>query len=177
MGASTSVVGASGMVKNMAFKTELLPIAGAMVGLISLAASLCFVFFLLVWSGSPITWHFLLLPVVMALQFAFAVALGMWLSVCAVFVRDVIQILPTLLTAIVFVTPIFYSFESMPKLIQMVSIANPFYLIADGYRAIILGNQLPNLVGLAYIAGISAVIFFPGLKVFRRAKGYFDSAI
>jgi hypothetical protein len=33
MGAANSVVGASGLVKNMAFKTELLPIAGALTTL------------------------------------------------------------------------------------------------------------------------------------------------
>lgn len=176
MGATTSVVNASGMVKNLAFKTELLPIAGALVGLISLAVSLCFLFVLLVWSGSAITWHLLLLPVVMALQFAFAVALGMWLSAITVFVRDVVQILPTVLTAFMFMTPIFYPFDTMPEFVQSVSFANPLYQIAEGYRAII-ANHLPDMIGLAYVAGVSLVIFYFGLLAFRRAKGSFDSAI
>jgi lipopolysaccharide transport system permease protein len=177
MTATTSVIGASGLVKNMAFKTELLPIAGTLVGLISLSVSLCFLFVLMVWSGSPITWHLLLLPLVMVLQFAFAVALGLWLAVIAVFVRDVVQVLPTLLTATMFVTPIFYPFTSMPTVFQTISLANPIYQIVEGYRAIIIANRMPDFFGLSYVALISLVIFHFGLRAFRRAKGTFDSAL
>ncbi|MCG2576271.1 ABC transporter permease [Dechloromonas sp. XY25] len=176
-GAANSVVGASGLVKNMAFKTELLPIAGTLVGLINLAVSLCFLFVLLVWSGNPVTWHLLFLPLVMALQFAFAAALGLWLSAITVFVRDVIQILPTLLTAIMFMTPIFYPFEKMPAIIQKITLANPLYHISEGYRVIIIASRMPDMVGLGYVAVISFVIFYFGLRAFRRAKGAFDSAI
>jgi lipopolysaccharide transport system permease protein len=177
MGATTSVVGASGLVKNMAFKTELLPIAGALVGVINLVVSLCFLFVLMLWNGSNITWHLLLLPVVILVQFAFAAALGMWLSAIAVFIRDVVQILPTLLTAIMFMTPIFYPFDTMPAIVQKVSLANPLYQIAEGYRAIVIANRAPDAVGLAYVAVLSLVVFYFGLRAFRRAKGSFDSAI
>jgi lipopolysaccharide transport system permease protein len=177
MSAATSVVSASGLVKNLAFKTELLPIAGAFVGLISLSVSLCFLLILLIFSGSPITWHLLLLPLVMLMQFALVVSLGLWLAAIAVFVRDVIQILPTLLTIIMFMTPIFYPFSSMPTALQTISLANPIYQIAEGYRSIIIANQMPNFFGLGYVGVVSLVIFYIGLGAFRRAKGSFDSAI
>lgn len=176
-GAANSVVGASGLVKNMAFKTELLPVAGALMGAINLGVSLIFVLALLIWAGSPITWHVTFLPVVMLLQFFWLIALGMWLSAIVVFVRDILQILPTLLTAIMFLTPIFYPFESMPEIIQKVSSANPFYQISEAYRAILIGNHLPSFSGLLYVAAISFAVFYYGLSGFRRAKGSFDSAI
>jgi lipopolysaccharide transport system permease protein len=177
MGSTTSVIGASGLVKNMAFKTELLPIAGALVGAINLAVSFAFLAVLLVWAGSPITWHVIFLPLVMLLQFFWIIALGMWLSAIAVFVRDVVQILPTLLTAIMFITPIFYPFESMPPLIQKVSGANPFYQISAAYRAILTGGEVPDFWGLFFVLAAAMVVFHFGLIAFRRAKGYFDSAL
>lgn len=177
MGAANSVVGASGLVKNMAFKTELLPIAGALVGAINLAVSFVFLLVLLAWAGTPITVHVIFLPVVMVLQFFWIIAVGMWLSAIAVFVRDILQILPTLLTAIMFMTPIFYPFESMPAIIQKGSLANPFYQIAEAYRSILIGNEFPSWPGLLYVATISGVILHFGLAAFRRAKGSFDSAI
>lgn len=177
MAATNSVIGASGMVKNMAFKTELLPIAGILIGLINLVVSLTFLFILLIWSGHPITWHIVFLPIVILLQFAWLAALGIWLSAIAVFVRDIIQILPTLLTAIMFITPIFYPFESMPHIIQIVSIINPFYHIAESYRNIMIDNTLPNLWGTLFVFILSIIIFHFGLKAFRRAKGHFDSAL
>ncbi len=177
MGAASSVVGAAGLVKNLAFKTELLPIAGALVGAVNLAVSLFFLFVLFLWAGTPVTAHVVLLPLVILLQFFWIIALGMWLSAIAVFVRDVLQILPTLLTAIMFMTPIFYPFDSMPAIIQRVSLANPFYQIADAYRSILIAHEFPNAVGLGFVGVLSWVIFRFGLAAFRRAKGSFDSAI
>ncbi|MCP5268572.1 MAG: ABC transporter permease [Zoogloeaceae bacterium] len=177
MGATNSVIGASGLVKNLAFKTELLPIAGAMVGLINLAVSLLFLLLLMVWAGTPVSPYILLLPLVVVLQFLFAAALGVWLSVVAVFVRDIVQMLPTLLTALMFMTPIFYPYESMPRMVQFASLVNPFYQIAEGYRSILLRGEGPSIFGLVYVGLASLMIFCWGLAVFRRAKGSFDSAI
>lgn len=177
MCATTSVVSASGMIKNMAFKSELLPVAGVLVGLINLVVSFVFLLILLVWSGSAITWYLMFLPVVMVAHFIWIIAIGMWLSVIAVFVRDIIQILPTALTAIMFVTPIFYPFENMPHIIQVVSIGNPFYQIVEAYRSILILSQPPSFSGLGFVLVLSLIVFYVGLKGFRRAKGEFDSAI
>ena len=174
---STSVVGASGMVKNMAFKTELLPIAGAFVGVISLAVSLFFLLILLILSDNTPTWHVILLPLVIMLQFGWVIALGMWLSAITVFVRDVTQVLPNLLTVVMFFTPIFIPFDSLPRLVQTLSLANPFYHLAEAYRSILTGHQVPNIMGMAFVGVLSIIVFYFGLAAFRRAKGYFDSAL
>ena len=171
MGASSAVVSASGMVKNMAFKTELLPVAGALVGIINLTVSLVFILVLLVFSGIGITWNIFLLPLVVVLQFAWVIAIGTWLSVITVFVRDVMQILPTLLTALLFMTPIFYSFEQMPEIIQKISVFNPFYQISEAYRAILIGHHHPDVIGLFYVVIISMIVYIYGLAAFRRDKG------
>jgi lipopolysaccharide transport system permease protein len=101
----------------------------------------------------------------------------LWLSAITVFIRDVIQILPTILTVLMFVTPIFYPFASMPIIIQKISLVNPIYQIVESYRVIIIDNQMPSMIGLGYVALVSLSIFYFGLVVFRRAKGSFDSAI
>ena len=48
MSSTNSVSGSSGLVKNMAFKTELLPISSAFIGLINLTVSLVFLMVLVV---------------------------------------------------------------------------------------------------------------------------------
>ena len=177
MASSISVTGAVGIVKNMAFKSELLPIAAAFVGLISLVVSFCFLLILMIFDGNYPTWHIFLLPIVVGAHFFIMISIGIWLSAINVFVRDLTQTLPTLLTIVLYLTPIFYAFESMPKFIQQISFINPLYQIADSYRRILVGHQLPNLFGIAYLFSLSFVIFFFGLRAFRRVKGNFDSAM
>lgn len=177
MAGAISVVSASGLVKNMTFKTELLPIASSLIGLVGLIVSLIFLFLLFVWSGKNITLHVIMLPIVIVIQFVWLIALAMWLSLITVFVRDTIQILPNLLMATLFATPILYPFENMPRIIQLISYGNPFYHIAESYRAITLGNKIPSLWGLLFVVLLSTILLYFGLKIFRRAKSHFDSAL
>jgi len=177
MASTTSVVGAAGIVKNMAFKTELLPISAAFVGLISLGVSLAFLLLLMIIAGNAPDWHIVWLPLIVVLQFQLVISLGLWLSALNVFVRDLSLALPNLLTIIMFLTPIFYPIESMPLLVQNLMFINPFYLIADAYRVILLQHQSPGILGLVYVFVLALVLFVAGLAAFRRVKGFFDSAL
>lgn len=177
MASTASVVSATGLVKNLAFKTELLPISAAFVGIISLIVSLCFLLLLMIVEGNAPGWSVVWLPVIIVIQFFLIISLGLWLSAINVFVRDLNLALPNLMTIIMFSTPIFYPIESLPMAAQKLSVANPFYLISRAYRTVLIQHQAPGLLGLAFIFVFSACIFVTGLSAFRRAKGYFDSAL
>ena len=177
MAGAASVVGATGIVKNMAFKTELLPIAATFTGLINLVVSLIFLFALIIFSGGSITWHIFLLPLIVMTQFIWLAAITIWLSAIAVFIRDILQLLPNILLIILFVTPIFYPFENMPNIIKLISYANPFFHIAESYRSIIISNNIPNLWSTLFVLALSLIILISGLKIFRRMKEHFDSSL
>jgi lipopolysaccharide transport system permease protein len=174
---TNSVTGAAGVVKNLAFKTELLPISAAFVGLISLGVSLFFLLILLIVDGRTPGWHVLWLPFIIFQQFFLIVSLGLWLAAINVFVRDLSLVLPNMLMIVMFATPIFYPIETVPAVVQKLSFANPFFQISDAYRAVILHDTDPGLLGLGYVFVLSVAIFLMGLTAFRRAKGYFDSAL
>jgi len=177
MSSTTSVTGAAGVVKNLAFKTELLPISAAFVGLISLGVSLTFLMMLMAIEGKFPGWRIVWLPLIVALQFFLIVSIGLWLSAINVFVRDLTPALPNALTILMFLTPVFYPVESMPAIVQKVSFINPFFVIAELYRGILLHNKSPSIVGIAYVFLLAVTIFWFGLAAFRRAKGFFDSAL
>jgi lipopolysaccharide transport system permease protein len=174
---TSSVVASAGMVKNLAFKTELLPVAAAGVGLISLCVSLSFVVILLIVDHHIPGWSVFWVPLIVLLQFVLIVALGFWLAPMNVFVRDLSVALPNLLTIIMFGTPIFYSIDSMPAFLKRLTYANPFYLIVEAYRAALLQQRAPDPKGLLYVAVLSLVLLASGLAAFRRAKGFFSSAL
>src|SRR5688572_738396 len=111
---TNSVVSASGIVKNLAIKTELLPVAATGVGLITLSVCLFFVVVLTFVDGRGIGWPVALLPVIIAIHFGLLAALGLWLGAATVFIRDLSVALPNVLTIVMFATPIFYPIESLP---------------------------------------------------------------
>ena len=175
--ATGSIVGATGIVKNLAIKTELLPLSATFVGVITMIVCLVFLQVLLVIDGRGVGWLVLILPIVVALHFYLLAGLGLWLAAANVFARDLGLALPNLLTIVMFSTPIFYPIESLPNVLQVMTRANPFYLLIDAYRAVLLGSGPLPVGGLIYVAVFSTVIFAVGLTVFRRLKGSFTAML
>lgn len=175
--ATNSVTGSAGIVKNIAFKSELLPIVGAMLGIVPLGVGLLIVFVLLFVSGEGVNWTVLFLPVVIGLQLAFVSGIGLFLGSLNVFVRDTSLALPSVLTMLLFASPIFYPLSAYPDALQPVVLLNPFYVIAECYRAPLLHGQLPPLWMIAYLTVLSAVLIVAGLWWFRRLKSFFDTRL
>ena len=177
MAAAMSVVAAAGLVKNMAFKTEVLPISAGVTGFVPLSVGLIFLSLLLLLDGNHVSWHALFVFPVVVLQFGLVISLGFFLSAITVFVRDVGIALPNMLTIVLFATPIFYPIDMMPDIIQAVSQANPFYVISDSYRQSLVYHRIPNLLGLLYLGALALILGLLGLRAFRRVKGYFEARL
>ncbi|MCP0914358.1 ABC transporter permease [Legionella septentrionalis] len=179
LNSANSVVSNSGVVKNMAFKTEILPVASILVSIVPLAVSLGFLSLIMFCDGNIPTWHALMIFPVVAIMYFFMIGLGFFLAAITVFLRDLAIVLPNLLMMVLFVSPIFYTIDSMPKPIQMASVANPFYILTEGFRQPLVYHQisLNLLLGLSYVILLAAVLYFTGLHRFRKIKGYFTSVI
>ncbi|MGY3534256.1 lipopolysaccharide transport system permease protein [Bradyrhizobium embrapense] len=172
-----SVVGNAGIVKNIAFKSELLPVVGALTGIFPLLVSLAVIAILFVVSGQAPSPALLVLPISLFLGMMFVAGLGLFLAALNVFVRDTSLALPNVLTLLLFASPIFYPISSYPaglgKLLQF----NPFYVIAALFRAPIIDGALPPLWMVVYLAVVTTIVFAAGLMWFRRLKSSFDARL
>lgn len=178
--ASTSaVIAGTGLVKNMAFKTEVLPIATILTSVVPLIVSLVFLSVLMIINGSSITLTALFVLPIIALQFYFICALGFYLSAITVFIRDVGILLPNILLITLFLTPIFYPIETLPFPLRFVSYANPFYILAEGFRLPLIYNKITFnlLISTGYVFILSSILYYYGLRMFCRVKGYFNSVL
>jgi lipopolysaccharide transport system permease protein len=174
---TNAVVSQAGLVKNMAFKTEILPFAASIVALVPLGVSLVILGILLVLDGRTPNAAWIILPVVLVLQLAFIIGIGLVLAASNVFVRDIGQLLPNVLTLALFISPIFYPLAAFPPLIRPIAAWNPLYLIANGYREPIMNGLPPPLLELTVLAGMAAASLIFGLWYFRRLKTYFSGRI
>ncbi len=177
MASATSITGASGIIKNLAIKAEILPVAGALTGILPLVVSLVFLLVLQTASGNLPGWQLIFLPLVVLVQMIVVIAIGFLLSAITVFFRDLAFALPNLITVALFASPIFYPIASMPRLAQVLSAFNPFYVLAEAYRSILLYNRLPDLISLACVAVVAALLGYATLWFFRRVKGHFEAAL
>lgn len=172
-----SVVGQTGIVKNMAFKTELLPIAASVVGLVPLLVSVVVLLCLIIVDGRTPDVSWLIMAPVLFCQLLFISGCSLLLSAVNVFVRDVSFVLPSFLTMLLFLSPVFYPITLYPEWMQEIVKWNPIYVTSNGYRAPIVEQQVPPLEQLIYLALMSLGVFLLGLTVFRRLKPHFHSRL
>lgn len=175
--ASNSIVSNAGLIKNMSFKTEALPIAATLLGLVPLSVSIAFLLILQLFNGTSLSVFLLWLPLIIIVQFLFLLWIGIFLAAFTTFVRDFGIVLPNILLIILFATPIFYPIQAVPGLLAKLMAFNPIYIIANAYRAILLDHQSPQLFPLVALGCISWGLLVISLGVFRRVKGFFPAVV
>jgi lipopolysaccharide transport system permease protein len=91
-----------------------------------------------------------------------------------VFLRDVAQILPPLMTFWFFATPILYSPSLLPESLRPVMQLNPMTWFVTQFRQLLLFGELDW--GIGAIVALVAVfaLFWLSLAWFRRFSGHFE---
>ena len=115
---TASVVSNAGIIKNIAFKSEVLPVVGALTGFLPLLVSLGLILILQLIAGELPSLALLSLPIAFGLQILFVSGLGLFLAALNVFVRDTALALPNLLTLLLFASPIFYPLTAYPAVVR-----------------------------------------------------------
>ena len=125
-----------------------------------------------------ITWRLLWLPVFLLLALVGALAVGLWLSALNVQYRDVQQMVPFLLQAWMFASPVAYSVDAINvgSKWQILYALNPMVGVIQGFRWAILGSSPPDMLILVS-ALVVLVLFITGLFYFRHMERTFADTI
>jgi lipopolysaccharide transport system permease protein len=177
MAGAGAVTSQSALVKNMAFKTELLPIAATVIGLVPLLVTFIILVPLILLDGRVPNVSWTIIPLVLLIQSVFVAGLGLMLGAINVYVRDLTLALPSILTMLLFLSPIFYPISTYPEALRPIVSLNPFYAIANGFRDPIVNGVFPPMWQVGYTAILAVITFFAGLMIFRRLKTYFHSRL
>jgi ABC-2 type transport system permease protein/lipopolysaccharide transport system permease protein len=116
----------------------------------------------------PTTWW--VIPL-FGLQMMFTIGLGLAMSTTVIYLRDVSQILGSILTAGLYLSPVAYPVSAIPEQWRVpLSIINPFVALIDGYRRAILFNKPPDFHLLLPASITCLVTFVFGYIIFRRTE-------
>ena len=116
--------------------------------------------------GTALIW----LPVLMVINVALALGLGLALGVLNVFVRDIGQIVPIVLQFVFWFTPIVYTADIIPREYRGWLILNPLSPIIRGYQSALLYDRAPDWAGLGLVALMAAGLLAFSLVLFRKAS-------
>ena len=120
---------------------------------------------------TPSGW-IVLVPLIMLLNFAAALGVGLSLAALTVLYRDLRFVIPFLMQIMMFASPVFYRPEQLSPALQLVVSLNPMAGIIGAYRAAILGMPLsPASLAISTASALAVLLF--GLFFFRKTERFF----
>lgn len=173
--APTLVLANTNYVKKVVFPLEILPAVALGSALFQAAVSVLvlFGFMLPVYGAVPLT--ALWLPVVLAPFCLLILGLAWFLAALGVYLRDINQVLGTVVTALLFLSPIFFPLSALPDWIRPTVALNPISLPVEQTRAVLIWDSAPDFSALAAYSAVALSIAVLGYLFFQNVRrGFAD---
>ncbi|TAK49478.1 MAG: ABC transporter permease [Xanthobacteraceae bacterium] len=173
--APTLVLSNVNYVKKVVFPLQILPLVAMGSALFHAVVSLLvLVPFILITRGA-IAPTALLLPLVLAPFVVLTLGLSWFLASLGVYVRDIGQILGSVITALMFLSPIFYPSSALPANLHRWLALNPVALPVEQTRDVLIFGHLPDFIALGIYAAVAGVVCVAGYAWFQKTrKGFAD---
>jgi ABC-2 type transport system permease protein len=169
----TSIVSNAGLIKKVYIPKYIFPLEKCLFSLLNSFFVLIATLIIMPILGVNLqaTAILVILPFVYVLIFSFG--LGLILSTINVFFSDIAHLYGILTTAWMYLTPILYPIDILPKNIQKFSIYNPMFHFVNFTRDVLIYNNIPNFKQNFTCIAISFVIFCIGILVFKSKQNKF----
>lgn len=169
-----SLLGHAGLLKQVRFPRQLLPLSVVAANLVTFAVMLAIVLpinLAIVPETRETFWAVFPLAIVLV---GFTSGLAVIVACVNVLYRDIEHLVATILLPWFFVTPVFYTFSDIPAvqdhpvLIDVLSYVNPVTPILEAIRDPLFFGTLPSWVDVVYSVAAATASLALGALVFRR---------
>lgn len=171
--AMTSVVSNSALIKKVYFPKYILPLSKSGSAFINFALSLIALVMVLVITRTKITGAIFLIPLPLLYLLLISSGIGLILSAIAVRFRDIVHLYGVLLTALMYLTPIFYPISILPDLARRIVSFNPVFHILEMFRCIVMYGTTPSLKTNLVCFGFAAIFLGLGMLFFKKNQDEF----
>lgn len=174
--ASGSLVTNANMISKAYFPRLAVPLAGVTGAAVDLALSFTVLLGVMAFFGVfPGAGLILAIPFV-ALGFAVALGISLWLSALNVRYRDIRYVIPFLMQAWLLATPVGYPADAVPSALRPLIALNPMSAVTEGFRKALLGGSV--LGGDILIStSVALLVLLSGLFYFVRSQRSFADVI
>jgi len=172
-----SLVGNAHLISKVYFPRVIVPTSSAVAPLLDFAIAFVMLVGMMVWYGITPTWGILILPLILLLALATALAVGLWLSALNVRYRDVGHIIPFLVQFWMFASPVAYPLSLVPDKWRLLYSLNPMVGVIEGCRWALLGQASLDFGALAASAVIVTALLIGGIVCFEQMEQTFADDI
>jgi lipopolysaccharide transport system permease protein len=175
--AGTSLVSNANLITKVYFPRLVIPVSAVAAGLVDFVISFVVLLGLMLYYNIHLTWMIFTIPLFVMLAMLTTLAVSLWLSALNVQYRDVQYMIPFLIQAWMYASPVAYSAGLVPAgPWRIVYGLNPLAGVIQGFRwALLRGNPPDELMALSVI--IVILLLVSGLYYFRRMERSFADVV
>ena len=173
---SSSLVAGQGMLGKIYFPRVIFPITPILAKLVDFAISILLIIVAMMYYGVWPGMNLLLLPLFVLMMIAVPLGISLWLSALAIRYRDVKFAMPFVMRMLIYSAPIVYSATKIPESWRLVYSLNPIVGVIEGFRACLLGFEVPWMFILPGMF-TSVLLVVGGLLYFHRMEKVFVDVI
>jgi len=165
------------LITKVAFPREIIPISTILSGLFDFIVTFVVLLIFNFFYGFLPNIKYLYIPLILLVEIFFILDLALVLSVFTVVRRDLTYIVTFLITLYMFLTPVFFSINALPKALQEFYFVNPMGSIIDAFKNVVFYNYEPRWYSLLIASIILLLLFIPCYKFFKRADKNFADVL
>jgi lipopolysaccharide transport system permease protein len=172
-----SLVTNASMISKVYFPRLVVPASSVITSLVDLVISAGLMALMMVvyrYAPGP---RVILLPLFVALAFAAALGVGIWISALMVRYRDFRFIVPFIVQFGLYISPVGFSSSVVPEQWRLLYSLNPMVGVIDGFRWAILGENNLYWPGFLLSVAVVFIVIASGLRYFRKTEKTFADVI
>lgn len=175
---SNSLIANERLVTKVYFPRIIIPSSTLIVSLIDMLISLGILALLMLYFGYYPDKYFLLLPFYLLLLIVFSFSIGLFFASFNVKYRDVRYIIPFILQAGLYISPVGFSSTIIPEKYHLIYGLNPMVGVIEGFRKCILGAAVAMDLWYLLSSIIFTIIFFIlSIRYFQKTEKKFADII
>ena len=164
-------------VKKTPFPLEIIPLANVLSALFHMLISLGILILGVLIFMRIFPWTLVFVPILLFFLLSLTLGLTWLISSLGVFIRDMNYAVGFLTAALLFLSPIFFPINAVPKDFQVIMLGNPLSAYMEASRRIFLWGQPPDWLWLGEVGLFSFAVLIFGYGFFMKSKRAFADVI
>jgi lipopolysaccharide transport system permease protein len=165
----------SNLVRQVIFPLEVLPVKVVLGTMPGQLVSILFMMTYAIVSYRFLPWTYVLLPVLLTVGFFLATGAALLLSAVGVFFKDTKEFIQFLTFVGVYLSPIVFLLEWVPKGFRVIIYANPLSHMIWCFQDICYYGRFEHPISWLVFIGLSSLVFVTGARLFTRLKTHFGN--
>ena len=164
-------------VTKVVFPLELLGWVGMATALVHFAVGLGLLLSVMAFIMPPLHWTVLWIPIIVMPYTLYLMGLGWMLSAFGVYLRDLAQFMNTLVSMLLFLSPVFYQRAKAPGHMGKWLVINPLTVPVEQVRRALFDGQAPELGTMLLYAAGGLCVYLVGFWVFQKLRRGFSDVM